>query len=303
MPDVDAAAPPSDVPHLDVPHLDAPHLDVPDLVHDDAHDALDASPPCCVRSHYAGFPIPSSAGSGLPTEARYVRSGALVRDAITGRVWQLRTDGVRRSLEEALAYCDALSLEGRSDFHLPTRIELITLLEVERSPTIAPDLLPTEPEYHWTSSRWAGRPASAFSVYFGAGAIDLGRGENRSALARCVAGEGEGVGPRREGDLAFDAGTGLRFAAAIAARTYAEAAAACASLGMAIPTVRELASILDDARTAPAIDLAVLGGPAGPTWTANASTAPGERWIVDLDDGRSRPLAESATAAVRCVLR
>jgi hypothetical protein len=273
----------------------------------DAPATPDAGAPCCVASHYASFPIPSTPGSGLPHEARYTVGLEQVVDEITGLTWQLHTDGVRRSLEEALAYCDALELGGRRDFVLPSRIELVTLLELERSPTVAPSLLPTEAEYHWTRSRYVARPASAFSVYFGAGAIEFGRGENRSALARCVAPAvpgSEGVGPVIEGDRAHDAATGLTWErAALGPLTFAQAEAACADAGMDLPTLRELASLLDDARTTPAIDVAVLGLPAGPTWTASRTTSSSERWIVDLDDGRSRPLAESERASVRCVVR
>ena len=263
--------------------------------------------PCCTHSHFAAFPIPSTPGEGLPHEARYTVTGSLVRDDVTGLTWQLRTDSVRRTLDEAEAYCDALEIEGQGEFHLPTRIELITLLELERSPTVAAALAPTEPEYHWTSSRYAARPTSAFSIYFGAGAVDLGRGDNRSALARCVARperEAEAVGPSIDGAFAQDAATGLRWMrATLPASTYAEAEAACTREGMSMPTLRELSSTLDDARTAPALNIDVFTGEVGSTWTRTRTTARNERWILDTNDGRSRPLSESELASVRCVLR
>lgn len=88
-----------------------------------------------------------------------------------------------------------------------------------------------------------------------------------------------------------------------AALTYAEAEAACIREGMSMPTLRELSSTLDDARTAPAFNPAVLGNEAGATWTRTRTTARDERWILDTNDGRSRPLSESELATVRCVLR
>ena len=179
----------------------------------DAPATPDAGAPCCVASHYASFPIPSTPGSGLPHEARYTVGLEQVVDEITGLTWQLHTDGVRRSLEEALAYCDALELGGRRDFVLPSRIELVTLLELERSPTVAPSLLPTEAEYHWTRSRYVARPASAFSVYFGAGAIEFGRGIKviaRNAIRPgLVAHRGE-RGVRRARPAAFAGGRNRR---------------------------------------------------------------------------------------------
>jgi hypothetical protein len=271
----------------------------------DAPLPIDAAP-CCVESHYASFPMPSTVGEGLPHEARFAAMGARVEDEITGRIWQRETDGVRRNLEESIAYCEALVLDGQSDFHLPTRIELVTLLELARSPTVDAALMPTEPEYHWSSSRYAARPTSAFSVYFGAGTIDLARGANRSALARCVArpsGEAPAPGPVLEGALVFDAGTGLRWMRrALPASNYAEAETACAAQGMRMPTLRELASTLHDARTAPAIDTSLFLEGAGLVWTRTRSTAPSERWVIDVNDGRSRPLGEAEMASARCVM-
>ena len=69
-----------------------------------------------------------------------------------------------------------------------------------------------------------------------------------------------------------------------------------------MPTLRELASTLDDGRTAPAIDTAVFLGEAGLMWTRTRSTASSERWVIDVNDGRSRPLGEAETASVRCVM-
>jgi len=275
----------------------------------DAYMEPDAAlAPCCVESHFASFPIPSTPGEGLPYEARYTVMLERVHDDITGLIWQLRTDGVRRSLDEAEAYCEALVLEGQGDFHLPTRIELITLLELARSPTIALALAPTEPEYHWSSSRYAARSTSAFSVYFGAGAVDLARGENRSALARCVArpdGESIAQGPTVQGAFARDIATGLRWMrSSLPASPYAEAEAACLREGMSMPTLRELASTLDDARTAPAFNTEVFGEEAGAMlWTRTLTTAPGERWIIETNEGRSQARSESETARARCVLR
>lgn len=285
---------------------DARNAHVEDASARDAPDLLDAAP-CCIESHYAAFPIPSTPGEGLPHGAHFTAMGARVRDDITGRIWQRETDAVRRNLDESIAYCESLELDGQRDFHLPTRIELVSLLELARSPTIDAALMVTEPEYHWTSSRYAGRPTSAFSVYFGAGAIDLGRGENRSALARCVArpiDEMPAPGPVVEGSLVYDAGTGLRWMQrALPASTYADAEAACATEGMSMPTLRELASTLDDARTAPAINTPLFLGEASVMWTRTPSTAAGERWVIDLNDGRSMPRSVRAMASVRCVQR
>lgn len=61
----------------------------------------------------------------------YTATEQTVLDSVTGFLWQ-RTPSteVFASHEEAAAYCKNLSLEGQTGWHLPSRLELVTLLDV-----------------------------------------------------------------------------------------------------------------------------------------------------------------------------
>jgi hypothetical protein len=186
---------------------------------------------------------------------------------------------------------------------VPSRVELVSLLRTTRSPTIDPIFEGTEAEYHWSSSLHPIRDTSATTVYFGAAEIVFALAADRSALVRCVrGGAGAGAGPSLEGGRVVDRGTRLSWGVLDRQVSYEEAARGCDALGMRLPALDELASLVDDARSMPAIDLEVLGGEAGPTWSSSAAQTSGERLGLDLSIGPSVRLRESERAWARCVM-
>lgn len=234
--------------------------------------------------------------------ARYVTQGETIEDELTGLVWERVAGTSLLTLDEAHTRCDALALEGQDDFRVPSRVELVSLLRTTRSPTIDPIFEATEAEYHWTRSLHPRRDTSATSVYFGAAEIVFALAADRSALVRCVrGGTGDGPGPTLEGTRVVDRGTQLVWGVLDTPCTYAEAVAGCDAIGMRVPTLDELSSLVDDTRTSPAIDLATLGGEAGPTWSSSAGQTSGERVGLDLSIGPSVRLREGERAIARCV--
>jgi hypothetical protein len=274
---------------------DAPNGDVPG---DASASALDAGPRAARTAGFAGGALPG------PAARRYLARGAVIEDAITGLTWQATVDATRRSLADAEAHCGALVLEGHDDFRVPSRLELVTLLASTRSPTIDPIFEGTLAEYHWTRSLHPLRDTSASTAYFGAAEIVFALARDPSAVVRCVrGGGGEGAGPVREADgRVIDRGSGLRWDVLADRRSHADASAGCEALGLRLPTLDELAGLVDDTRSAPAIDLATLGGEAGPTWSSSAAQSAGERVGLDLSIGPSVRLREDELAWARCVV-
>ncbi|MBN8613634.1 MAG: DUF1566 domain-containing protein [Deltaproteobacteria bacterium] len=281
---LDAA--PSDADVLDAMPIDAGRIDAGPL------DAFRAPR----SSGHASFTPPG------PNEPRYAVHDETIEDEITGLVWERFASTDLLTLEDAHARCEALSLEAHDDFRVPSRVELVSLLRTTRSPTIDPIFEGTEAEYHWSSSLHPIRDASATTVYFGAAEIVFALAADRSAVVRCVrGGRGEGAGPAREAGRVVDRGTRLVWDVLDTQRTYAEAVRGCEALALRMPTLDELASVVDDARSMPAIDLEVLGGEAGPTWSSSAAQTSGERIGLDLAAGPSVRLRESERAWARCV--
>jgi hypothetical protein len=99
--------------------------------------------------------MPNSAG--LPNPQSYgVTTGAepTVCDRVTGLMWQQIPTGayVSRSWVNALMYCADLRWAGYEDWHFPTRIELVSILDLSQTdPAIDPTAFPGTPaENFWS---------------------------------------------------------------------------------------------------------------------------------------------------------
>lgn len=144
----------------------------------------------CVDS-WAEWPMPNSPGLGLPNEQSYDTSTkGVVVDQVTGLTWQRDADPGSYTWCDAHAYCDKLSLGGHDDWRVPSAIELVSLLDFNRShPAIDGDAFPATPaEPFWSIVPWAIDTSMAWYVDF-----DLGA-SNTATLARlfrvrCVRGQ------------------------------------------------------------------------------------------------------------------
>jgi hypothetical protein len=213
-PCVDAAAstPPADV---SVPPPDAS---------DGGRDASDAAPdtseagPVCpgfadaastgVDDSMIQFAIPEP--SKLPVgAARYDAGGAdggTAYDAVTGLTWERFPEATPETghftFDEARTYCTNLRLDGRSDWRLPTRGELISLTDYRfvqpaLDPTTFPRVLdpvlggPVPRGIFWSSTPVSGTPTHAWYVgaddgYFNISERDCSKATLVCPHVRCV---------------------------------------------------------------------------------------------------------------------
>jgi Protein of unknown function (DUF1566) len=143
-----------------------------------------------------------------PLHASYVDIGnGTVIDISTGLMWQQATPANTMTWQQALAYCEGLSLGGYTDWRLPTKNELISLVDYSHySPTIDPDYFPgTAASWYWSSTTYAGSTYDAWFVHFDAGGVhDYGKGG--SNYVRAVRGGQSGA----FGDLVIGASAGLQ---------------------------------------------------------------------------------------------
>lgn len=103
----------------------------------------------------------------------------LVRDTATGLTWAVAFSE-RLTFEQAEQYIAALNSRkhcGFDDWRLPTRVELLTLVDDARcDPAIDTDAFPGTPSEHfWTSTDYAGdRKNYSWVVDFGFGYASIG---------------------------------------------------------------------------------------------------------------------------------
>jgi hypothetical protein len=115
----------------------------------------------------------------------------VVRDNVTGLEWQKATAPGTYTWQQAIDYCNNLSLGGHSDWRLPTIKELTTLVDSSipyPGPTINTTFFPgTVASNYWSSTTGAGRTTGAWGVYFYGGYVN-GYAKTNYGYVRAVRG-------------------------------------------------------------------------------------------------------------------
>ncbi|MFF3501066.1 DUF1566 domain-containing protein [Streptomyces sp. NPDC003247] len=268
-----------------------------------------------LASRWADWPMPDAASGSGPHRASYTVLGdEAVRDDVTCLTWQRSVAPRAYTFEDARSYCENLGLDG-GGWHLPTRIELMSLVDTTRSgPAIDTSAFPGTPaQYFWTSTPWAVEktPLRAWIINFYEGLTSNAADQSGAYQVRCVRG---GAGTARpsysvSGGQVTDPATGLtwqRTAGGSMSVTQADAYCSALTLGghaWRLPTVKELATLVDDGRVTPAIDRAAFPDTPGTGvyWSASVYAADrSQRWWLSHNDGITSHRSLDG-ALVRCV--
>jgi len=113
-----------------------------------------------------------------------------VTDNSTGLVWQQATAPGKYNWEKALTYCEGLTLAGKSDWRLPNRNELQSIVDYSRyNPSIDTAYFPntvTAASFYWSSTTCKFNTNYAWHVVFSSGNV-TGRGKSyTSGYVRAV---------------------------------------------------------------------------------------------------------------------
>jgi Protein of unknown function (DUF1566) len=267
---------------------------------------------------WATWPMPNAPALGLPNPQNYdLTTDSVVTDRVTGLMWQSEAPNEFYTFDTAQQHCAALSLAGFDDWRAPSRIELVSILDMTRiQPSIDASVFPnTANDGFWSASLAADNPSNAWYVYFYFGYPKTDDRGNKFSL-RCVrtAVPHALPSPRYdvETDLVKDVATGLTWqhAATSAPLPFDDATTYCSTLNLAsktgfrLPTLPELLTLIDERAASPMID-----GPAFPDtpkesfWTSSLfGNVPGMAWYVSFDNGSGLYGLPSQPARVRCVL-
>jgi hypothetical protein len=108
-------------------------------------------------------------------EERLQRLNDIIIDKRTGLIWQdnAAAKSIRKSWKEAVEYCSNLSLDGYTDWRLPSYDELLSIIDYDRSdPSIVSSFKNAAPLYYWSSSQSVDDPGKAWHVSFRLGYTD-----------------------------------------------------------------------------------------------------------------------------------
>jgi hypothetical protein len=208
---------------------------------------------------FATWPMPNPVASGLPNPSSYhaTRPG-VVFDETTGLAWEANPGAAMLSAPDAAQYCADLRLDDRCDWRMPSRIELVSLVDFTRRDPALDAALPVTSGDFLTSStvedfRWRVGSDGATRV--------LSSSLSTMARVRCV--RTQVAHPPEEpryavvgeapDDAVTDRGTGLSWQRRPSSATYtfAEASDYCAGLalvggGFRVPSMKELQTVLDE---------------------------------------------------------
>jgi hypothetical protein len=301
-----------------------------------------AGAPDCGSTEFCG----QDAQYGWDTEhaatERFTRTGEaepVVTDNVTGLVWQGCAAGLTGSScgsgsatgyvwSSALAYCDSLSWGGSTDWRLPDRYELSSIVDYGRPGINSAAFPATLASLFWSSSSYGDSSWARF-VGFGSGDVNLDAKRNANYV-RCVRGE-PSPGPTQRftrsnpvagQPVVADAVTGLVWQGCAVGQTGGDCSAGrasplnwqgalayCENLDWGghtdwyLPNVTELAGITDDSRLDPAIDPAFPATPASSFWWSSSSASSSSSAWVLFGSGSVSSILKTNGDYVRCVRR
>jgi hypothetical protein len=227
-----------------------------------------------------------------------------VFDQSTNLWWVRRIREEPLTVAGAIARCDALTLDGYSDWRLPSRVELGSIVDYGKiDPAIDTTIFAPHGDGFWTSSDSNAFAGRQIYVEFTTGRVDAEGIPDEERFVRCVrsepAGE-EACSPRYEvlhgGEVVEDVVTNLEWQRAVdtsATRTFGESNALCQTLvlpnaggGWRLPTVHELQSLVDEDANDVTIDARHF--PDTPNqyfWSSTESREAGKAWVTDFYSG------------------
>ncbi len=257
--------------------------------------------------------MPNSRNLPLPNPPDLVVKDEQVHDQVTGLVWT-RDFSPLTDWAGAQEYCEVLAQRQGSEWRLPTRIELVSILEQTTVPSIDPVAFPETPaDYFWSRTPVPGREDARYSLYFGVGETAFGTAEQSGAQARCVRDGRHALSPHLEidADLVLDTATGLGWQrTALAepvslevARLVCEALVLGGRTGFRVPSSKELQTLIEPALSPAAVLIDAEAFPETPGdefWSDEGpSQSPRQ---VDFGSGVARVTDLGDMNFVRCVL-
>ena len=277
----------------------------------------------CFDPNWADWPMPNLAADvadGAPNLENLEDNGdGTVTDGVTGLLWQQAATVNLYAWSDAVAFCSALVLAGRTDWRLPSAIELVSIVAYGQSnPSINGTYFPDAPPSALWSSSFG--PTYAWKVDFSDGntaTADVTATYNVRCLAATrtptayasaplgrftVAG---GAVTDNRTKLIWQQATPQTFFSWSEAKTYcASGGPGLAGVGWRLPTVRELQTLVDPSRMGdPRADLTAFPDtPSAGFWSSSsAAGAPSLAWLVNFYDGFASKYDITTGVDVRCV--
>lgn len=138
---------------------------------------------------WVNWVMPNPVAASLPNKADYIvdMTKDIVTDNVTNLVWQRTYSAMKITWAQAKTYCANLDHGGYTDWRLPWRIELVSLIDYTKSfPAIdGAAFVNTPSDGFWTASNYPADTTYSWLVYFDDGDTFVNMATN-PFYARCV---------------------------------------------------------------------------------------------------------------------
>jgi len=240
-----------------------------------------------VDARYAAWkPAPDT-----PTQLSTQSGGTVVVDAVTGLWWEQTNTQSTSMLSRAQSYCASITTGGHNDWRVPTRVELVSIIDFNDSSLRRPAIFGAPASSQWTQSQVVGDATQVYVVDFVNDAtgslLSSAAPSALSGIVRCVRnGRPLPASPTsplpsglwvQQGSYMYNTLTKQTWEKTPSSMpsNYANAMQRCASLGAGfrVPTMRELDTLTDESR---------LGAP---VWPATFDGTQAYYWSSTAEDG------------------
>jgi hypothetical protein len=264
--------------------------------------------------HMADWPMPDSAPGAKRVPSYDTSTSGVVKDRVTGLWWEANVDLNTYTWANAGSHCDVLVLDSRSDWRLPTKIELESIIDhAASSLALNPAFFsPGSEQEYWTSSTNIDAVDSKWTVWFADGGSYRAFASSE-ARARCVRSDVFSAGtPATRYQVSVTDGTVLDTRTTLTwqravdrqKRSLPDAVSYCQARGAGwrLPTLKELLTLVDPT-TSPSIDLAAF--PSTPTdWFQSSTLAAADAaqsWLLLFSIPNTTRGPSASGGLVRCV--
>ena len=233
-------------------------------------------------------------------------SNGTITDNVTGLMWQ-QADGGEMTIENAIIYCDNLVLAGFSDWRLPTKLESMSILNLDKNnPALNIVYFPnTNAEYWWTSTVNYANANSIWITNSGGGTgpklktETISAGGVKSFHPRAVRSvtmptivthftdNGDGTITDNVTHLIWQKAPNTTTYTWEQAISYAESLALAGNSDWRLPNIKELVSINDETTNAPSANTTFFTTVVSARyWSATTQFAPGgtSAWFNDFQN-------------------
>ena len=128
--------------------------------------------------------------AGVFIQTEFIRDDTknIVIDTSTNLMWQddANVTSITKNWQDAIDYCENLTLGGHSDWHLPSKNELQSITDSSKyNPPISSVFQHTNSSVYWSSTTVESAPSIAWYVQFYYGGDDWGT-KTSDIYVRCV---------------------------------------------------------------------------------------------------------------------